>query len=312
MTTLNRFESGEIGALARIITHIENRESGYRQLLARLYRRSNKAIRIGLTGPPGAGKSTLVDRLSHSLLQRGQSVSVVAVDPSSPFTGGALLGDRVRYRETPDGGLHYFRSMATRGSRGGLAEATDNVAQVLGAFGFDYVLIETVGVGQVELDIVDNCDLVLVVLVPESGDAVQTLKAGLTEIADIFVVNKADRPGAERMETNLLSMLALRPGQAESPIPVILTDAVREKNIDLLIESIDSVLERLKDSSVLQERRQSQLRKKLRRLLQQRFMAETQERLTDSGAIDRAVASILAGDDDPYSAADRLYTAASL
>ncbi|HSG99911.1 MAG TPA: methylmalonyl Co-A mutase-associated GTPase MeaB, partial [candidate division Zixibacteria bacterium] len=193
MTTLERFQQGDISALARIITHVENRQPGYRELLSRLYRFDRKAVRIGLTGPPGAGKSTLVDCLSRRLTTAGKKVAVVAVDPSSPFTGGALLGDRVRYHEDVKDGSHFFRSMATRGSQGGLSGATDNVALVLDAFGFDFILIETVGVGQVELDIVDNCDLVVVILVPESGDAVQTLKAGLTEIADIFVVNKSDR-----------------------------------------------------------------------------------------------------------------------
>lgn len=309
MTTLERFLQGDKSALARILTVIENREPGYRALLSRLYRQERNAVRIGLTGPPGAGKSTLVDCLSRKLHERGASVAVVAVDPSSPFTGGALLGDRVRSREHDLGKRSFFRSMATRGSQGGLSGSTDNVALALDAFGFDYILIETVGVGQVELDIIDNCDLVTVVLVPESGDAVQTLKAGLTEIADIFVVNKADRPGSDRVVADLASMLDIRRREdsGKQEVPIIATDAVRETNIDQLLALIDEFLESHRVNGRLAENRKRQMRGKIGRILQERFLKETRERFADSGEIERAVEEIVSGADDPFSAAERLY-----
>jgi len=313
MTTLERYQQGDKGALARILSVIENRESGYQELLSILYKQKRKALRIGITGPPGAGKSTLVDCLTKMLHKRDVSVAVVAVDPSSPFTGGALLGDRVRSRELELGQKSFFRSMATRGSQGGLAGSTDNVALALDAFGFDYILIETVGVGQVELDIIDNCDVVTVVLVPESGDSVQALKAGLTEIADIFVVNKSDRPGADRVVADLTSMLDIRlkDGTGKSVckknVPIIATDAVRGTNVADLLSAMDDFLEAGKESGTLEENRKRQIRGKIARILQERFLKDTRARYADSGEIESAVESILAGDDDPFSAAERLY-----
>ncbi|MFQ5607835.1 MAG: methylmalonyl Co-A mutase-associated GTPase MeaB, partial [Candidatus Zixiibacteriota bacterium] len=296
MTTLERFQKGDISSLSRIITHVENRRPGYRQLLAKLYRFERKAVRIGLTGPPGAGKSTLVDCVSRALIKQGESVGVIAVDPSSPSTGGALLGDRVRYHDQTDMGKHFFRSMATRGSQGGLSGATDNVALVMDAFGFDYVLIETVGVGQVELDIVDNCDLVVVILVPESGDAVQTLKAGLTEIADIFVVNKSDRPGAERVVADLTSMLDIRQkqGATEHHIPILATSAFKNEGIDKLVEVMQATLAEKLSSERFTKERKRQMRGKLKRILQQRFINDTREKIGDE-KIDKAVQRILDG-----------------
>jgi len=317
-TLLQRFEQGDIRALSRIISHVENEDDGYLELLSHLYRQPRQAVRIGLTGPPGAGKSTLVDGVSRILLEAGEDISVIAVDPSSPFTGGALLGDRVRFKEETQGGRHYFRSLASRGSSGGLSRATDNIALTLDGFGFDLVLIETVGVGQVELDIVDNCDIVVVVLVPESGDTVQTLKAGLTEIADIFVVNKSDRPGADRIVTDLTTMLALRRSQGTHPsvsqtagetptLPVIATDAVHGTNLAELVATFNSLLSRKKDNGEFDARRRKQMKRKVSQLLQQRFLTETLQKVASKGDVDRAIESILVGEDDPYSTADRLF-----
>ena len=192
---------------------VENHRPGFDRILARMHSRIGRARRIGITGPPGAGKSTLTTALARALSRRRADASaIVAVDPTSPFTGGALLGDRIRMESVAlDPGV-FIRSMATRGSLGGLAAATREVADVLDAFGFDRILIETVGVGQTELDIARTADTSVVVLVPESGDSIQTLKAGLMEIADIFVVNKADRPGADRLRNELELMLGLRDG----------------------------------------------------------------------------------------------------
>jgi LAO/AO transport system kinase len=216
---LQDFEGGKRAGLARVISRVENEEQGFRDLLKALQPRLGRAHRIGMTGPPGAGKSTLSSALVKHFRAAGEKIAVVAVDPSSPYTGGALLGDRIRMNELAlDPGV-FIRSMATRGSLGGLALATKEVTDVLDAFGFDRILIETVGVGQSELDIACAADSTVVLVVPESGDAIQTMKAGLMEASDLFVVNKADRPGAERMARELSMMLHLRLGQALRNVP---------------------------------------------------------------------------------------------
>lgn len=216
---LRDFEAGRKAALARAVSIVENHRAGFDVLLAALHTRVGRAQRIGITGPPGAGKSTLTTHLAARYRAAGLTVGIVAVDPTSPFTGGALLGDRIRMESIAlDPGV-FIRSMATRGSLGGLAAAAGEVADVLDAFGIDRILIETVGVGQSELDIARTADTSVVVLVPESGDSIQTLKAGLMEIADLFVVNKSDRPGADRLRHELEVMLGLRGGQALRNVP---------------------------------------------------------------------------------------------
>src|ERR1700694_964196 len=213
------FNPGKPAALARVVSLVENHRDGFERILGSLHSRTGRARRIGLTGPPGAGKSTIASLLVKSFRDKGLKVGVIAVDPTSPFTGGALLGDRVRMENVAlDPGV-FIRSMATRGSLGGLASATREVADVLDAFGIDVILIETVGVGQSELDIARTADTSVVVLVPESGDSIQTLKAGLMEIADIYVVNKADRPGADRLRNELELMLGLRAGNSLQNVP---------------------------------------------------------------------------------------------
>ncbi|MGI8617553.1 MAG: methylmalonyl Co-A mutase-associated GTPase MeaB [Gemmatimonadaceae bacterium] len=213
------FDAGKAAALARVVSIVENHRPGFDEILGRLHTKLGRARRIGITGPPGAGKSTLSTLLVRELRNAGHRVGVVAVDPTSPFTGGALLGDRVRMESVAlDSGV-FIRSMATRGSLGGLAAATREVADVLDAFGFERIIVETVGVGQSELDIARIADSSVVVLVPESGDSIQTLKAGLMEIADIFVVNKADRPGADRLRMDIELMLGLRTGATMKNMP---------------------------------------------------------------------------------------------
>src|SRR5688572_728454 len=216
---LTDFDAGRRVALARVISLVENQRTGFRNILHELHRRLGRAHRIGITGPPGAGKSTLTAALIAHYRARGERIGVIAVDPTSPFTGGALLGDRIRMNESSlDDGV-FIRSMATRGSIGGLAVATSEVADVMDAFGFERVLVETVGVGQSELAIAAAADATVVVLVPESGDAIQAMKAGLMEAADLFVINKADRPGADRLARDLRMMLHLRTGRALRSAP---------------------------------------------------------------------------------------------
>lgn len=216
---LAAFETGAPAALARAVSVVEDHRPGFDRLLAVLHPRMGRARRIGVTGPPGAGKSTTTTLLAAGYRARGLRVGIVAVDPTSPFTGGALLGDRIRMETVAlDPGV-FIRSMATRGSLGGLATATREVCDVLDAHGVDVILIETVGVGQSELDVARAADTTLVVLVPESGDSIQTLKAGVMEIADVFAVNKADRPGADRLRTDIELMLGLRGGAAHQNVP---------------------------------------------------------------------------------------------
>ena len=308
MDILNRFYNNEIRALSRIVSHVENRSDGYRDLLAKLYRSVGKSIRIGITGPPGAGKSTLVNCLITEFLKLDKKVGVIAVDPTSPFTGGALLGDRVRINEFSGEKNVYFRSMATRGASGGLTAATNNVTVIYDAFGFDITLIETVGVGQVELDIIDNCDVVVVTIVPESGDAVQTMKAGLMEIANIFCVNKADRPGSERIISELRQTMEHRKSEeTDWKIPVIPTEAVSAKNIDKLLVKILSYVDYVKTNGMFETHRRNQIQKQIMNVLQYRFQRDFLESLGGNIQFENIINDIYNGETDPYSVGDQLY-----
>jgi LAO/AO transport system kinase len=237
-TLVDLVRSGDVRSMARAISAVENRSAHAGEILKALFPHSGKARIVGLTGSPGAGKSTLVDGLAREYRKQDRSVGIIAVDPSSPYTGGAILGDRIRMQEHfADSGI-YIRSMATRGSLGGLARTTADVATVLDASGRDMVLIETVGVGQDEVDIVRLADITIVILVPGMGDDVQTIKAGIMEIADIFVINKSDYEGAERVEREIraLQSLALRSDQWTPPI--IKTVASQGKGIEELAKAI--------------------------------------------------------------------------
>lgn len=231
--------TGDRVALAKLMTRVENETGDVPGIMARIYARLGRADVVGITGPPGAGKSTLVDRLVGKLRARAHTVGVVAVDPSSPFSGGAVLGDRIRMQDHALDPAVFIRSLSTRGRRGGLARATRQITHLLDAFGKDRILIETVGVGQTELDIMELAKTVIVVLVPEAGDTVQVMKAGLLEIAHIFVVNKADREGAMRMKTELQTMLQLRPNP-DWEVPVLLTEAHLDRGVDELMAAIES------------------------------------------------------------------------
>ncbi len=234
---VERMLAGDRIALAKLITLVENRAPETPEVMSRLHRDSARAAIIGVTGPPGAGKSTLVDRLIGALRSSGQRVGVVAVDPSSPFSGGAVLGDRIRMQgHFLDEGV-FIRSLSARGKVGGLARATRDVARRLAAFGEDTIIVETVGVGQNEFDVMRLSDTVVVVLVPDAGDTVQAMKAGLLEIADIFVVNKADRDGAARMKSELELMLQLRPAGGWQ-VPVLLTVATDGTGVAELVDVI--------------------------------------------------------------------------
>ncbi|HWZ60481.1 MAG TPA: methylmalonyl Co-A mutase-associated GTPase MeaB [Gemmatimonadaceae bacterium] len=269
---LTEFSEGKRAALARAVSIVENHRPGADTILGALHPRIGRARRIGMTGPPGAGKSTLTTRLVESMRAEGLTVGVLAVDPTSPFTGGALLGDRIRMESVAlDPGV-YIRSLATRGALGGLSSATRDAADVLDAFGLLRVIIETVGVGQSELDIARTADTSVVVLVPESGDAIQALKAGLMEIADLFVVNKSDRPGADRLRKDLDAALHMRARSDWTP-PVVATVGVEGTGIPELRAALDRHHQYLIDSGTLTERRKARWRERVMDAVDQRLRA---------------------------------------
>ena len=296
-----RVIAGDPRGIARAISLIEDESAAGADLIRDLYPRTGRAYLIGVTGPPGAGKSTLVDRMTGELRKAGQTVGIVAVDPTSPFSGGAILGDRVRMAaHFGDEGV-FIRSMATRGHLGGLARATSDVALVLDAAGKDVVIIETVGVGQDEVDIVRTADISIVVLVPGTGDEVQALKAGIMEIADIFVVNKSDRDGADRLAQSVAAMLALQsfpPGDWRPPI--LKTEATTGAGVPEVIAAVDQF--RAHSEGERASRRRSRQEYRLRDLLAHRFLQIAEQRL-QPGEFQRLVNGIAARTIDPYSAA---------
>ncbi len=263
---IHEVQSGNIKTLARCISYIENEVTGYEDLLEQLP--PSQTPIIGITGPPGAGKSTLVDALTGAIVQQGKSVAVLCVDPSSPFNLGALLGDRIRMSEWYDNPKVFIRSLATRGSLGGLHPKIIEISDLLKVAGFDYIIVETVGVGQSEIEIAGLADVTIVVVVPEAGDEVQTMKAGLMEIADVFVVNKSDRPDADLFVKNLKLMLAPAFHNHTEPVPVIKTIASQKEGIATLLETTKDHLGRLKEN----EKRSWLLAEKAYYLIQQKKM----------------------------------------
>ncbi|RPD50817.1 methylmalonyl Co-A mutase-associated GTPase MeaB [Paracnuella aquatica] len=240
-TLLAQIEQGSQKALARAVSFVENEAPGYDALLARLPHRQQCRV-VGITGPPGAGKSTLVDGLIGQLIDKGKKVAVLCVDPSSPFNLGAVLGDRIRMSQWYTHPQVFIRSLATRGSLGGLHPKIIEITELMRAAGFDYVLVETVGVGQSEVEIAGLADTTLVVLVPEAGDEVQTMKAGLMEIADLFVVNKADRPGADAFVKALRAMLAPTFGTHRQEVPIVKTVAATGAGLDVLSNHLEEAV----------------------------------------------------------------------
>jgi len=332
------FDARKPAALARAVSLVENQRGGFEELLGGLHSRVGRARRIGITGPPGAGKSSMTTHLVASYRRAGLTVGVIAVDPTSPFTGGALLGDRIRMEAVAlDPGV-FIRSLATRGSLGGISAGTRAIADVLDAFGFDRILMETVGVGQSELEIAGASDSTVVILVPESGDSIQALKAGLMEIADLFVVNKADRPGADRVRNDIELMLGLRAGHVMKDVPahhgvdlkpvttpgrrareaaareqsdvwtppVFKTVAVKGEGIEDVLTALDRHFRYLEASGELRDRRRRRLREQIVDVAEHRL----RRRLwSDAGVrqfIDDMLPRIEAGELSPFGIADAL------
>jgi len=302
---VRRALSGERVPLARAISMVENEAPEAVAILDACFAASGRAFRIGITGPPGAGKSTLVARLAQEYRRRGDTVAIVAVDPTSPFTGGALLGDRVRMGELSGDDGVFIRSMATRGSMGGLAVHTAQACDVLDAAGFSRILIETVGVGQSELEVAQAADSTAVVLVPESGDGVQAMKAGLMEIGDLFVINKADREGADRAAFAVKTALELRTSGSEWTPPVLLTTASLGEGVNDVVEQFEEHLEHLKRGGELERRRRRRMEQRLHDLMRERLWGEFRARVP--GKIwESSVDELMERRLTPHQAAERL------
>lgn len=291
----------EARALPRLVTRIENRAPGWQEAMKALYPHTGKARILGITGAPGAGKSSLANQLAAGLVDRGHRVGIIAVDPSSPFSGGALLGDRLRMRDVATAPDVFIRSMATRGSLGGLCQGARDVARVLDAAGYDLVLIETVGVGQDEIEIVKAADVVVVVCMPGQGDGVQALKAGIMEIADLYVVNKADRDGADQVVADIGAMLALAGDDAGDK--VFRTDSLSGAGVSALI---DALLERAACVEHSLERVSERAREEVLLLVEREIARRVRSRLTGDGQLKAAVESVVGRRSDPYTAAEAL------
>jgi LAO/AO transport system kinase len=284
---------GNVRSLARLISKIENREKGWQDAMTQIYPHCGKTKVIGITGSPGAGKSTLTNAVTVRLQQLDKSVGIIAVDPSSPFSGGAVLGDRLRMRDVGKLPGVYIRSMATRGMLGGLCQGARDVARILDAFGKDLVLIETVGVGQDEIEVVKTADMVLVVCVPGQGDAIQAIKAGVMEIADIYVVNKADRLGADEVVADIQGMLEL----SDKKVPVMKTIASEHKGIQTLV---DEILLCMNQQKLNDQFRLEQIRDEILSLTQQMVFQSIYEKWQANGFLTQAIQNVLNGKTDPY------------
>ncbi|QZA88292.1 methylmalonyl Co-A mutase-associated GTPase MeaB [Salinarchaeum sp. IM2453] len=323
--------NGSHRALAEAITTIENRSSGYRKLVSNLHPHTGNADIIGITGSPGAGKSTLVDKMAEMYREQGQTVGVIAVDPSSPFSGGAVLGDRIRMNSTVGDMDVFFRSMSARGALGGLSTATTDAVKALDAFGKDKIIIETVGAGQNEIDVVKTADTVAVLVPPASGDDIQMLKAGILEIADIFVVNKADLDGADKTVKELQEMIhmqedapaaghhgvdafndgavAMDTSENDWKPPVVETVAKSGKGVDTFLSELDDRTQWLEDTGEGQAQERKRYAAEIQRLIREDVAALVEDQIEKSGGIEQKVDAVMERQTDPYSVADDLLDA---
>ena len=298
-TWIEQLRAGDARALARAISVVENHSQGWSELLKAVFPYSGRARILGLTGPPGAGKSTLVDQLARYYRKEGLSIGIIAVDPTSPYTGGAILGDRIRMQEhSSDAGI-YIRSMATRGSLGGLARTTADVSTILDASGRDLIMIETVGVGQDEVDIVRLADITVVILVPGMGDDVQTIKAGILEIADIFVINKSDREGAERVEREIRALQSLAVRSDNWTPPIVKTVASEGAGIADLAAAIRDYEAYLEKENLISQKKVQNWQDRLIEMLRGALLEKAREQL-GNGAVADYAAEVAEHRRDPY------------
>lgn len=304
MKFLKEIIKGDKLAIARAITQVENDSGG--EILREIFPHTGRAYQIGITGPPGAGKSTLVNAVAKKLLEEKYKIGIIAVDPTSPFSGGALLGDRIRMTDLALEKNVFIRSMASRGSLGGLAQKTKDVALILDAAGMDYILIETIGVGQVELDIASVCDTTIVVLVPESGDSIQAMKAGLLEIADILVVNKADREGAERLLMELKFAFELRPRDLMWQCPILKTTAIEDKGVDELVQTIKEHCNFLLESGNLEKLRKKRILNQIHELIEEKIKSHIIKNVIEGKEFAHLVEKVYLRKENPYHIVEKI------
>jgi LAO/AO transport system kinase len=305
-SVIDRITAGDLNAVARAISKVEDGAADAADLMKKVFPRTGRALVIGITGAPGAGKSSLVDKLAAIYRQRGELVGIVAVDPSSPFSGGAILGDRIRMQALSlDKGV-FIRSMATRGNLGGLARATVDAVAILDAAGYAKIIIETVGVGQDEVEIVKTADVCVVVLVPGMGDDVQAMKAGIMEIGDIFAINKADREGVLRTEKEVEGLLSLVMREDGWQPPIVKTVAIENKGIEELASAIDRCHQAQQKTEATGTRRQAIARWRILELLRERLLAQALNGSSASETLDRLAAEVASKKRDPYSAVEEL------
>lgn len=306
MKTLTTIDKKNKRAIARLISLVERNDSDTKQILTEVHSKTGNAYRIGITGPPGAGKSTITNQLTKLYLKENKSVGIIAVDPTSPFSGGALLGDRVRMNEVGINENVFIRSMATRGNLGGLSKRTIDAADIIDAAGFDIIILETVGVGQSELDIAKAADTTIVTLVPESGDSIQAMKAGLMEIADFFVLNKCDRPGSENAYTSIKTILMLKEHNENSWLhPIVKTVASMNRGIDDLLKEINNHKGYLFSHNILFSRRQENSKLRIKEIIKEHLLEDVWN-INREEILENSLEEVLTGSKSPYTVAEEI------